>query len=130
MGSSPRNSSVSAVRISTGEPDGRPQGSPPGNWVGTLGEPDGRPQGSPPRIHSTPAPTIRRKYAREAGASSVYRRGERGEDVGGGPSWSPVRFSVGGRPSWSPVRFSVEEGPLWSPVRFCSHPNTGWRPSW
>ncbi|MFL5586291.1 MAG: TaqI-like C-terminal specificity domain-containing protein, partial [Ktedonobacteraceae bacterium] len=51
---------------------------------------DGRPQGPPP--NAAPPPPLR--YTEQRG--SEYRRGEWGEDVEGGPLWSPVRAC--GRP--------------------------------
>src|SRR6266852_3343864 len=45
----------------------------------------GRPQGSRP--NTAPPPPLRYTEQRE----SSYSRGERGEDVEGGPLWSPVR---------------------------------------
>ena len=48
---------------------------------------DGQPQGPHPHVHIHPCPY----YTRAWRADSPYSRGERGEDVGGGPLWSPVR---------------------------------------
>ena len=48
---------------------------------------DGQPQGPHPHIHIHPCPY----YTRAWRADSPYSRGERGEDVEGGPLWSPVR---------------------------------------
>jgi hypothetical protein len=45
---------------------------------------------------------------------SPYSRGERGEDAGGGPLWSPVRST--------PISLFERYWPLWSPVR-CLHPS-------
>src|SRR6266702_534732 len=57
---------------------------------------DGRPQWPPP--NAAPPPPLR--YTEQRG--SEYSRGERGEDVEGGPLWSPVRClhpSAGGCPA-------------------------------
>src|SRR6266496_6278536 len=51
--------------------------------VGTHGQP----QGPHPHVHILPCPY----YTRPWWADSLYSRGERGEDAGGGPLWSPVR---------------------------------------
>ncbi|MFL5592118.1 MAG: hypothetical protein ACJ8DI_31320 [Ktedonobacteraceae bacterium] len=48
---------------------------------------DGQPPGPHPHVHILPCPYDTRPWR----ADSSYRRGERGEDVGSGPSWSPVR---------------------------------------
>jgi hypothetical protein len=48
---------------------------------------DGQPPGPHPHVHILPCPY----YTRTVRADSSYSRGERGEDVGGGPLWSPVR---------------------------------------
>ncbi len=48
---------------------------------------DGQPQGPSPHVHILPCPY----YTRPWRTDSPYSRGERGEDVGGGPLWSPVR---------------------------------------
>ena len=51
---------------------------------------DGQPQGPLPHVHILPCPY----YTRAWRGDSSYRRGERGEDVVGGPLWSPVRCPV------------------------------------
>ena len=48
---------------------------------------DGQPPGPHPHVHILPCPY----YTRTVRADSPYSRGERGEDAGGGPLWSPVR---------------------------------------
>src|SRR5881227_1089537 len=48
---------------------------------------NGQPQGPHPHVHILPCPY----YTRHWRADSPYSRGERGEDVVGGPLWSPVR---------------------------------------
>ncbi len=48
---------------------------------------DGQPQGPHPHVHILPCPYHTRPWQ----GDSPYSRGERGEDAGGGPLWSPVR---------------------------------------
>ena len=58
--------------------------------VGTDGLPvpqTGLPQGPHPHVHILPCPYDTRPWQ----GDSPYSRGERGEDAGGGPLWSPVR---------------------------------------
>src|SRR5438067_1586388 len=49
---------------------------------------DGQPQGPHPHVHILSCPY----YTRAVRADSPYSRGEWGEDAGGGPLWSPVRY--------------------------------------
>ena len=71
------------------ERDGRPQG--PNTFQirrrDVVGGTDGQPPGPHPHVHILPCPYDTRAVR----ADSLYSRGERGEDVGGGPWWSPVR---------------------------------------
>src|SRR5437660_3363915 len=51
---------------------------------------DGQPQGPHPHVHILPCPY----YTRALRANTSYSRGEWGEDVEGGPLWSPVRCLI------------------------------------